>query len=120
MLHVADAVNEDKRRLENLQRIDAWQMAVSGWTGPKLRDTSRQLLCQGLLTKWTRTAGQKVLHTLLFGLCECVCVCVCLCMCDVCVCVMCVCDVLMRCIRFEHCSQNKTKKKKKKNNTTTT
>lgn len=60
MLYVADAVNEDRRRLENLQLIDGWQSTVIGWTGPKLRDSSRQLLCQGLLTKWSRTATKKV------------------------------------------------------------
>ncbi|EGD80041.1 hypothetical protein PTSG_10315 [Salpingoeca rosetta] len=60
MLFVADAVNEDKRRLENLQKIDSWESTVTGWTGPKLRDTSKQLLCQGLLTKWSRTAQKKV------------------------------------------------------------
>eukprot|EP00043_Microstomoeca_roanoka_P018319 m.195448 g.195448 ORF g.195448 m.195448 type:complete len:1343 (-) comp16802_c16_seq2:279-4307(-) len=60
MLFVANAVNEDKRRMENLQKIDNWQSMVTGWTGPKLRDTSRQLLCHGLLTKWSRTAGKKV------------------------------------------------------------
>eukprot|EP00056_Hartaetosiga_gracilis_P012632 m.202152 g.202152 ORF g.202152 m.202152 type:complete len:1333 (-) comp13719_c1_seq6:1622-5620(-) len=59
MLYVADCVNEDKRRMENLQLIDNWQAMVSNWSGPSLRDTSRHLLCQGPLTKWTKRGGKK-------------------------------------------------------------
>lgn len=53
MKEVAEAVNEDKRRMEDLESIDAWQGQVDGWTGPNLRDTSRQLIFKSPVTKYS-------------------------------------------------------------------
>ncbi|EDQ91073.1 uncharacterized protein MONBRDRAFT_23984 [Monosiga brevicollis MX1] len=59
MAHVAHVVNEDKRRFERLEAIDAWQNQVEGWTGPNLRDTSTQLLFCGTLLKFSISHGKS-------------------------------------------------------------
>lgn len=51
MRGVADAVNEDKRRMEDLQAIDSWQQSVTGWSGPNLRDTSSRSLHHGTVSE---------------------------------------------------------------------
>eukprot|EP00047_Mylnosiga_fluctuans_P022565 m.122003 g.122003 ORF g.122003 m.122003 type:complete len:1345 (+) comp9305_c0_seq3:42-4076(+) len=53
MKGVAEAVNEDKRRLEDLELIDAWQNTVENWAGPNLRDTSRHLIHDGTVVKFS-------------------------------------------------------------------
>ncbi len=101
MKEVAEFVNEDKRRLEDLEMIDAWQNTVENWAvsikllytervinfllplpplllrsiyiyiyiyyltpncylqGPNLRDTSRRLMMEGSVTKFSLSSSAK-------------------------------------------------------------
>lgn len=54
-------MNEDKRRFEDLEKIDSWQNTVEGWDGPNLRDTSRHLVHRGVVTKYSLSKSKT--HT---------------------------------------------------------
>ena len=58
MLEVADAVNEDKRRMEDLEAIDNWQTAVEDWS---VRPLPSALHCP--LPTWTSPATYIHMHT---------------------------------------------------------
>lgn len=53
MKGVAVLINERKRRMESLEKIEAWQQRVEGWEGEDLIEVSTQLIHQGEMVRMT-------------------------------------------------------------------
>ncbi|XP_017779219.1 PREDICTED: rho guanine nucleotide exchange factor 4-like [Nicrophorus vespilloides] len=53
MRGVAVLINERKRRMESLEKIEAWQQRVEGWEGDDLIEESTQLIHQGEVVRVT-------------------------------------------------------------------
>lgn len=47
MRDVATLINDRKRRMESLEKLQLWQQRVEGWQGPDLIELSTQMICQG-------------------------------------------------------------------------
>ncbi|CAL4061666.1 unnamed protein product, partial [Meganyctiphanes norvegica] len=66
MRDVALLVNERKRRMECLEKIASWQIAVEGWEGQELLEDSSQLIYQGEVTKGVGGSWPKEVSLFLF------------------------------------------------------
>ncbi|CAH1245346.1 ARHGEF9 [Branchiostoma lanceolatum] len=64
MKDVANLINERKRRLENIDKIAAWQQDVEGWEGDDVLDRSSQLIYNGDVRVITTARGKVQDRTL--------------------------------------------------------
>ncbi|XP_078694452.1 uncharacterized protein LOC144923635 isoform X3 [Branchiostoma floridae x Branchiostoma belcheri] len=64
MKDVANLINERKRRLENIDKIAAWQQDVEGWEGEDVLDKSSQLIYNGDVRVITAARGKVQDRTL--------------------------------------------------------
>ncbi|KAM8784847.1 rho guanine nucleotide exchange factor 4 isoform 2-T2 [Rhynchonycteris naso] len=59
MKNVAQLINEQKRRLENIDRIAQWQSSIEDWEGEDLLVRSSELIYSGELTRVTQPQAKS-------------------------------------------------------------
>uniref|UniRef100_A0A1A8CCE4 Spermatogenesis associated 13 n=1 Tax=Nothobranchius kadleci TaxID=1051664 RepID=A0A1A8CCE4_NOTKA len=66
MKNVASLINERKRRLENIDTIAHWQVAILHWEGPDVLERSSELIHSGELTRVVRQGKMQQRSFFLF------------------------------------------------------